>query len=117
MILGGCTKRAATLAFGFIGLILAGSIIVPPIYLYTTQGGQEADYTILFPMLKYGRHYLQQITDDQFQRDPPIISTTSLANTSSMESAKNIPNDNVMANITPRQAYRYLPIINFNLRA
>jgi len=103
---GGCTKRAATLAFGVIGLILAGSIIVPPIYLYTAQGGKDADYTILFPMLKYGRQYLQKITDDQFQREPLTISTTSLGNNSSMESAKNIPNDNTMANITPRQAYR-----------
>lgn len=101
---GGCTKRAATLAFGLIGLVLAVGIIVPPIYIYSTQGGQEADYTILFPMLKYGRQYLQKITDDQFPQES--LSTTSLRNASAVESAKSTPNDNNMANLTPRQAYR-----------
>ena len=107
--LGGCTKRAATLAFGAIGLILAVGIIVPPVYIYSTKGGQEADYTILFPMLKYGRKYLQQITtDDQSQRESLTISTGPTGNNNSIMSAKNAPNDNNnIANITPNQKYRY----------
>jgi len=104
---GGCTKRAATLAYGVIGLILAVSIIVPPIYIYYTEGGKEADYTRLFPMLKYGRQYLEQITDDQFKDESPIsISTSNVENNHSIESAKNTPDNNNIANITPRQAYR-----------
>ena len=108
-ILGGCTKRAATLAFGFIGLVLAASIIVPPIYIYTTEGGQEGDYTILFPMLKYGRQYLKMITEDQYSQETQPISTiaTTLGNhNNSFESAKPTPNDDIMANITPKQKYR-----------
>ena len=56
-------------------------------------------------MLKYGRQYLQKITDDQFPQES--LSTTSLRNASAVESAKSTPNDNNMANLTPRQAYRY----------
>ena len=105
--LGGCTKRAATLAFGFIGLVLAASIIVPPIYIYTTQGGQEGDYTILFPMLKYGREYLQMITkDDQYSQESQTISTIATSQNNSIESAKTTPNDDIIANITPKQKYR-----------
>ena len=89
---GGCTKRAATLAFGFIGLILAASIIVPPIYIYTTQGGQEGDYTILFPMLKYGRQYLHMITEDQYSQESQTISTIATSQNNSIESAKTTPN-------------------------
>lgn len=107
LYIGGCTKRAATLAYGVIGLILAVSIIVPPIYIYYTEGGKEADYTRLFPMLKYGRQYLEQITDDQFKDESPIsISTSNVENNHSIESAKNTPDNNNIANITPRQAYR-----------
>ena len=103
---GGCTKRAATLAFGFIGLILAASIIVPPIYIYTTQGGQEGDYTILFPMLKYGRQYLHMITEDQYSQESQTISTIASSQNNSIESAKTTPNDDIIANITPKQKYR-----------
>ena len=103
---GGCTKRAATLAFGFIGLILAASIIVPPIYIYTTQGGQEGDYTILFPMLKYGRQYLHMITEDQYSQESQTISTIASSQNHSIESAKTTPNDDIIANITPKQKYR-----------
>jgi len=103
---GGCTKRAATLAFGFIGLILAASIIVPPIYIYTTQGGQEGDYTILFPMLKYGRQYLDMITKDQYSQESQTISTIASSQNNSIESAKTTPNDDIIANITPKQKYR-----------
>ena len=80
---------------------------MPPIYIYYTEGGQEADYTRLFPMLKYGRQYLEQITDDQFNEESPIsISTSNVENNHSIESAKNTPDNNNIANITPRQAYR-----------
>jgi len=59
----GCTKRAASITFGVIGFILAVGMVVPPIYIYT-QTPEPQDYTILFPVLKYGRVYLQQIVDD-----------------------------------------------------
>lgn len=60
---GGCTKRAATIFFGCVGLLLATAIIAPPLYIYTSTP-EPQDYTILFPVLKYGRTYLKQIVDE-----------------------------------------------------
>ena len=85
---------------------MAASIIVPPIYIYTTQGGQEGDYTILFPMLKYGRQYLDMITKDQYSQESQTISTIASSQNNSIESAKTTPNDDIIANITPKQKYR-----------
>ena len=60
---GGCGKRGATLTFGVIGLFLAAAIIAPPLYLYTS--GPDPDYTILFPVLKYGKMYLRKIVEER----------------------------------------------------
>merc|ERR1712131_86194 len=72
---GGCTKRAATIAFGVIGLVLAAAIIAPPLYIYTSTP-EPQDYTILFPVLKYGRTYLKQIVDERTYDEGKADNTT-----------------------------------------
>lgn len=57
-----CTKRMATLALGVVSLVLSVSVVVPPAYVYlcpTTSEQEDKDYSVLFPLIKYGRRYLQ----------------------------------------------------------
>lgn len=54
-----CGKRGATIFFSLAGLLLAAAVIVPPVYVHQT----DKDYAKLFPILTYGRMYLEQATE------------------------------------------------------
>ena len=56
---GCCGKRGATVFFALAGLLLAAAVIVPPVYVHET----DKDYTKLFPILKYGRIYLEKAAE------------------------------------------------------
>ena len=53
-----CGKRGATILFALIGLVLAAGVIVPPVYVHET----DQNYGKLFPILSYGREYLEMVT-------------------------------------------------------
>lgn len=50
--------RGATIFFSLVGLLLAAAVIIPPVYVHET----DQNYTKLFPVLKYGRIYLESVT-------------------------------------------------------
>ena len=53
-------KRGAAITFGFLGLLLAASIIAFPVYIYKT----DQDYNKMFPVLTFGKNYLAKLTED-----------------------------------------------------
>ena len=60
-----CGKRGATIFFALIGLVLAAGVIVPPVYVHET----DRNYEKLFPILSYGKEYLQMVTNEYFKKD------------------------------------------------
>jgi hypothetical protein len=50
--------RGATIFFAVVGLVFAAGVIIPPVYIHET----DQNYTKLFPALKYGRMYLEEVT-------------------------------------------------------
>ena len=46
------------------------------------------------------------ITEDQYSQESQTISTIASSHNNSIESAKTTPNDDIIANITPKQKYR-----------
>lgn len=58
-----CGKRGATVFFALIGLLLAAGVIVPPVYVHET----DRNYEKLFPILSYGREYLEEVTNEYFK--------------------------------------------------
>ena len=48
------------MTFGFLGLLLAASIIAFPVYIYKT----DQDYNKMFPVLTFGKNYLAKLTED-----------------------------------------------------
>ena len=57
-----CGKRGATITFSLIGIMLAAAVIVPPVYIYTT----DQDFNRLFPIIRLAKRFLRQITEDKF---------------------------------------------------
>ena len=51
--------------FALIGLVLAAGVIVPPVYVHET----DRNYEKLFPILSYGRAYLEEVTKEYFQNE------------------------------------------------
>ena len=60
-----CGKRGATILFALIGLVLAAGVIVPPVYVHET----DRHYEKLFPILSYGRAYLEDVTNQYYQNE------------------------------------------------
>ena len=60
---GCCGKRGATIFFALVGLVLAAGVIVPPVYVHET----DRNYEQLFPILSYGREYLDHVTKEYFK--------------------------------------------------
>lgn len=54
-----CGKRGAAITFSLLGLVLAGSIIAFPVYIYKT----DQNYNKMFPVLTFGRNYLAKLAD------------------------------------------------------
>ena len=49
--------------YALIGLVLAAGVIVPPVYVHET----DRNYEKLFPILSYGREYLEEVTNQYFK--------------------------------------------------
>ena len=81
-----CGKRGATIFFALIGLLLAAGVIVPPVYVHET----DRNYEKLFPILSYGREYLEEVTNEYF-------TTTNGKNKYEYESRGQHPVDEVAA--------------------
>ena len=51
--------------FALIGLVLAAGVIVPPVYVHET----DREYKKLFPILSYGKEYLEKVTNQYFDNE------------------------------------------------
>ena len=48
--------------------MLAVAVVVPPVYVYMT----DQDYDKLFPVLKYSKEFLRQVTDARFGKEEGV---------------------------------------------